>query len=180
MEPPGLQIGGVMAPSALIAEPVLADALWLTAAVSALGFSVTTADTFHAAVERLRVPPDLLIADIRLGEYNGLHLVLRGKSARAELAAVVTSAVDDPVLRSDAEQLGATFVIKRTTPAELRAVICRTWLRPPGSTEGPIRSPFERRRADRRHEAAPVAVDHRRAERRRDIHQLIAQTSPLV
>jgi DNA-binding response OmpR family regulator len=176
MEATGFQIGAVMARSALIAEPVLPEALVLMAAVSSLGFRVTTADNFHAAVERLRTPPDLLIADIRLGEFNGLHLVLRGKSARPELAALVVSTADDPVLRLDAEQLGATFVLRGTTVTELRAAICRTWRRTPG-TEGPIRSPFERRRGERRQESAPMAIDRRRAERRRDIHQSVAPAS---
>jgi len=170
----------VMTPSALIVEPVLSDALFLMAAVSALGFQVTTTDTFHGAVERLLVPPALLIADIRLGEYNGLHVVLRGKAAKANLAAIVTSAADDPVLRLDAEQLGATFVTKPVSARELRAAICRTWLRDPKSSDGPIRSPFERRQVERRQEVAAGSVDRRVAERRRDIHQLIQSAPPIV
>ena len=169
----------LMTPSALIAEPVLSDALFLMATVSALGFQVTTTDTFHGAVERLRVPPTLLIADIRLGEYNGLHVVLRGKAASTDLAAIVTSAADDPVLRLDAEQLGATFVVKPVSGAELRAAICRTWLRNPESTDGPIRSPFERRHVERRQGVAPASVDRRVAERRRDIHQLMQSATPI-
>lgn len=170
-----------MAPaSALIIDPVLSDAMFSVDAATSLGFRVTVADSFQEALERLRVPPALLIADIRLGEYNGLHLVLRGKAARRDLAAIVTSGMADPVLQSEAEQLGATFVLKPTTAQEFCAAICRTLLQGAGSPGGPIRSPFERRTSDRR--STPPAVhypERRTGPRRRDVLQLIQQVVPM-
>jgi DNA-binding response OmpR family regulator len=163
-------------PTALIVEPVLFDALFLVATATSLGFQATVAATFQEGVERLRLSPLLLMTDIRLAQYNGLHLVLRGKSAKPDLAAIVTSAVPDPVLQAEAERLGATFVLKPTSSEELRAAISRTLLR---STEspGPIRPPFERRKSERR---APTGdflqPDRRTIERRRDIAQVIQQT----
>lgn len=151
--------------SALIVDPVLSDALFLVAAISAAGFRVTVADGFAEALERLGMHPALLIAAIRLGEYNGLHLVLRGKSARPNLAAIVTSTTPDPVLQQEAEQLGATFVLKPITVEELRAVIARTMYRT--AATGPIRSPFERREAERRVLANPVHQPERRVKDRR-------------
>jgi len=179
MEPNGFQISGMMiAPTALIAQPIPSDALVVIAAVSALGFEVTVTETFHAALERLRVPPDLLVADIRLNEYNGLHLVLRGKAAKADLTALVTCSQNDTVLCADAEKLGATFVVTPTTAAELRAAICRTWRRREESSDAPIRPPFERRHSERRTEAGRVAVDRRVADRRRTPAQLIRYATP--
>ena len=161
--------------SALIVDPILPDALFSVDAVSSLGFHVTVADNFHEALERLRLSPALLLADIRLGEYNGLHLVLRGKAAKRDLAAVVTSVVADSVLQSEAEQLGATFVIKPTTTEELRAAICRTLLR---TTGGPVRPPFERRRTERRASLGPFEhPDRRSGSRRRDVLQRIQQVA---
>ena len=169
----------VAAAAALIVEPVLADAMFLVNAVSELGFHVTVTATFQEAVERLRMSPMLLIADIRLGEYNGLHLVLRGKAARRELAAVVTSAVADPVLRAEAEQLGATFVLKPSTPEELRAALCRTLFRPTGSAEPPIRPPFERRKVERRAAPRPyLHPDRRQNPRRRSVLSAIQRGMP--
>jgi DNA-binding response OmpR family regulator len=168
----------VMAPaSALIIDPVLSDVMFSVAAASSLGFRVTVADSFQEAIERLRVPPALLIAHVRLGEYNGLHLVLRGKAARRDLAAIVTSGVADQVLQAEAEQLGATFVLKPTTAQEFSAAICRTLLQ---ATGGPIRSPFERRTSDRR-STSSVAYhpDRRKGSRRRDVLQLIQQVAPM-
>jgi CheY-like chemotaxis protein len=168
-----------MAPlSALIIDPVLSDVMFSVSAASSLGFRVTVADSFQEALERLRVPPALLIAHIRLGEYNGLHLVLRGKAARRDLAAIVTSGVADQVLQTEAEQLGATFVLKPTTAQEFNAAICRTLLQ---ATGGPIRSPFERRTSDRR-STSPADAPHperRKGTRRRDVLQLIQQVAPM-
>jgi len=162
---------------ALIVEPVLSDALFFVATVSSLGFQVTVAHNFQEGLDRLRVPPVLLIADIRLGEYNGLHLVMRGKSLRPDLATIVTSAVADSGLQSDAEQLGTTFLLKPTTTAELRAAICRTVLRTADSPAGPLRAPFERRHAKRRGAAHAAYQQNRRSgDRRRDVVPLIQQT----
>jgi CheY-like chemotaxis protein len=151
--------------SALIVDPVLSDALFLVSVVSALGFRVTVADTFADALERLRAHPALLIAAIRLAEYNGLHLVLRGKSARPALPALVTSTVPDPVLQLEAEQLGATFVLKPIGPEELRGAILRTIFQTAES--GPIRPPFERRKGERRVSASPEYRPERRVRDRR-------------
>jgi CheY-like chemotaxis protein len=155
--------------SALIVDPALSDVLFLVAIVSSLGFHVTVADTFADGLERLRLQPALLIAEIRLGEYNGLHLVLRGKSAKPNLAAIVTSTVPDPVLQLEAEQLGATFVLKPIAEEELRAAIVRTMFRAAESGAGSIRRPFERRKAERRTPgAAPYASERRVRDRRKD------------
>jgi DNA-binding response OmpR family regulator len=163
--------------SALIVDPALSDALFSVGVLSDLGFHVTVAENFHEALERLRVPPTLLMADIRLGEFNGLHLVLRGKAAKRDLAAIVTSAVADSVLQSEAEQLGATFVQKPTSTEELRAAVCRTLLR---TGSEPIRPPFERRQADRRDAPHPFSHPERRVgARRRDVLLLIQQTAPM-
>jgi DNA-binding response OmpR family regulator len=159
--------------AALIVEPSIADAVFLVTTLSALGFSVTVSDRFQEAKARLRVPPALLVTEIRLGEYNGLHLVLRGKSARVEMAAVVTSRVTDSVLQAEAERMGATFVLKPITLEELRAAICRTVLRTPEAP--PIRPPFERRRTDRRAAAAPHHQERRLATRRVEVTKLIQE-----
>jgi len=161
------------AASALIVEPVLADAMFSVDAVTSLGFHVTVADNFHEALERLRIPPALLIADIRLGEYNGLHLVLRGKAVKRDLGAIVTSGVADSVLQSEAEQLGATFVLKPASTEEFRAAVCRTLLR---TSSDAIRPPFERRHADRRAASDAFMQPERRVgPRRRDMLQFIQQ-----
>jgi len=161
--------------TALVVEPSAADAVWMALVLSELGFSVTVSDTFQDARAQLTVPPALLVTELRLGEYNGLHLVLRGKSAHPDLAAIVTSRIDDPVLYVEAEQLGATYVLKNIGAPAFRAAVLRTVFRsnPP---EGSIRPPFERRKSDRRRQVDPIHEPELRvAERRRDVSSLIAR-----
>src|SRR5262245_9484146 len=93
-------------PTALVVEPSLADALSVVSILSQLGFRVTVSDNFHEAKARLLTRPALLVTELRLGEYNGLHLVLRGKSANSEMAAVVTAEIADPVLAAETAHLG--------------------------------------------------------------------------
>jgi DNA-binding response OmpR family regulator len=161
---------------ALIVEPQLPDLRLYASILSALGFDVTTTETFEEARHSLRVPPTLLIADIRLGEFNGLHLVLRGKSAHPDMAAIVVSDVDDPVLQAEAESMGATFIHKPVEPEEIEAAVCRTVLRDRGAAFVPIRAPFERRRSDRR--VSPLSMselERRRSDRRASARARIQQ-----
>src|SRR5262249_40561382 len=148
----------------------------LVSAPSQLDFRVTVADTFQDAKAGLQEPPALLVAEIRLGEYNGLHLVLRGKAIRNSMAAIVTSRVLDPVLQANAEELGATFVVKPTTEQEIRAAVFRTMFRVDPSV--PVRAPFERRQATRRRpEIASFSPDRRLGDRRRDATALIHRSA---
>jgi two-component system response regulator YesN len=82
------------------------------------GFICTAVATFHEALDILRTrPPDLLITDIRLRDYNGLHLVLIGRS-RAIPAIVITGFPDD-VLASAARRQGAAYLVKPVNPNTL-------------------------------------------------------------
>jgi len=161
------------AQTALVVEPSAADAVWIALMLSELGFRVVVSDSFQDARGQLTVPPALLVTELRLGEYNGLHLVLRGKSAHPDLAAIVTSRIDDPVLYTEAEQLGATYVLKNSGSQEFRAAVLRTVFRTNPQGEA-IRPPFERRTANRRRHAAPNHQPELRvAERRRKLTSLI-------
>jgi DNA-binding response OmpR family regulator len=165
-------------PTALVVEPSLADALFLVSSLSDLGFRVTVCDNFQDAKTRLLAAPALLVTELRLGEYNGLHLVFRAKSVRAETAAIIRTQIADPLLQLEAERMGATFVLKTTTAEEFRAAVCRTLLRETGSLE-PIRPPFERRHHERR-AAVPASIqqpERRVRERRVDIATLIGHES---
>jgi DNA-binding response OmpR family regulator len=135
--------------TALVVEPSVTDAVSISLMLSELGFQVIVSETFHDASSRLSVRPALLVTELRLGEYNGLHLVLRGKSAHPSLAAIVTSNIADTALYKEAEQLDATYVVKTVGAQEFRAAILRSVFRAEGDTT-PIRPPYERRKSDRR------------------------------
>lgn len=139
-----------MTAEALIVEPHSNDVLLLIPILTILGFQITTAQTFQEAKDLLRRSQRLLITEVRLGAFNGLHLVLRGHSLDPEMAAIVMSEIDDPVLRAEAEAMGATFLVKPLTSVETQAAVMRTVFRKPGVAFEPVRPPFERRTAERR------------------------------
>jgi DNA-binding NtrC family response regulator len=89
------------------------------------GFDAKGAETFQAASRAMSVEtPDLLIADERLGAFNGLHLVVRGRAASPRMRAIVTSNAIDTVLESDAKQLNALCFAR---PADPREWLGRVW-----------------------------------------------------
>ena len=100
-------------------NPALATALlsWLGSA----GYELALVTTFTAAKALLDTEPALLISEIKLGEYNGLHLAL--KARLAGIPAIVIGP-QDPVLQRDADKLGAfylTSVLRRKRVLDLVA-----------------------------------------------------------
>ena len=88
--------------------------------LSRVGYQARGASTFGQARRRLAVePPDLLIADIRLGMFNGLHLLID----QMEMPAIITHALPDSVLEAEATRHGATFLLKPATPSVLLQVV---------------------------------------------------------
>lgn len=141
---------------------------WLMSLFSDPYFHVTMANSFHDA-KRLLVEqrPELIVAAVQLGEYNGLGLVLRAQVHNPNVRAVVLSRVADPVLQADAEAVGATFVSLPIEHRELRAAIIRTLFRQQDSTAPvPIRAPFERRRVGADSEKTPVSAPALERQRR--------------
>ena len=160
---------------ALVIDPDPADLFFVISALTLGGFHVTVADSFHEASAILGSrPPAVMVTEVRLGEYNGLHLLLKGRSARPNMAVVVTSRWVDQMLVSEAEAMGGTFVSKPTSKEELLAAVFRTLFRPIGEAGGrPIRPPFERRHTTRR----GVGVSTREPDRR---HQPDRRHDPAV
>ena len=68
---------------------------------------VVVAHSFTAGKRQLALQPDLLITELRLGEYNGLHLALR---AQAQSVPTIVIGHADPVLQREAVNLGASYV----------------------------------------------------------------------
>jgi CheY-like chemotaxis protein len=76
---------------------------WLTEA----GHEVILVTSFLAGKARLEIAPSVLIAEVRLGDYNGLHLALRAKAGN--IPALVLGN-PDPVLEREAERLGVLYL----------------------------------------------------------------------
>jgi DNA-binding NtrC family response regulator len=71
---------------------------------------VHTAGDFPAARRRLfDEPPDLLVTNLRLGAYNGLHLVHLASTASSSTRSIVYSSHPDFPLIEEAQRIGAFF-----------------------------------------------------------------------
>lgn len=85
----------------------------LVEAVQGLGLVVRVASGFLDAREALaHDPPDVLVTELRLGAYNGLHLALRGKAVRPGMKAIVVTRTADPVLQKEAAGIGAELLVR--------------------------------------------------------------------
>lgn len=106
------------------------------------GYETLAASTFEEGMRALRdANPDLLIADVRLGEYNGLQLVA---TSRLPTPSIIITGFYDPVLEADARKLGADYLVKPVSPVDVLTLIqqklgksteqvtstpCRRWAR---------------------------------------------------
>ena len=108
---------------------VSADAKRASAAFDILkstGHDVVAAFGFDEAVRTLAdCSPDLMIAEVRLGAFNGLHLVIKSQMAHPALRTIVVDRNHDPVLQSDAERLGALYLVEPVLEADLLAHVSR-------------------------------------------------------
>jgi DNA-binding response OmpR family regulator len=85
------------------------------------GFEIESVSTFEAARPRLTATsPDVLVSDLQLGEYNGLHLAIVGRNRRPALVAIVVGP-PDAVLAKEAAQHGATYLSEPPTEDALLA-----------------------------------------------------------
>lgn len=138
----------------------------LTRELARLGFAVAVVTDFADARERVTTePPDLLVTDVRLGPFNGLHLVFAGKSVNPSLAAIVVGGRADLALSFEVERAGATFLLGPPSAGDLVAAL-RTVLPSANRASAPRE---ERRRAPDRRQALAFAHDlHQRLEDRRE------------
>ena len=103
----------------------LLDAVVLS--LSAPGRRVVASATFEEARVHLRTDQfDVLIADVRLGAFNGLQLAVIARDTHPAIQIIVFSGFDDPVLRQEATQLGATYLVKPVSSHDLLKLIDRT------------------------------------------------------
>jgi two-component system C4-dicarboxylate transport response regulator DctD len=97
------------------------------------GFDVVTAQSFEEAKLKLEQDtPDLLVVDIRLGPYNGLHLVVRERLVHPDRPVIMTTGFPDALLQADARKYGAEFMEKPIRPADLIAMIRKLLSERPG------------------------------------------------
>jgi DNA-binding response OmpR family regulator len=103
------------------------DALDAMSAVLADGgYLVARASSFAEARQKLAVlKPDALVTAIRLGGFNGLHLVIRGRSTFPDIVAIVTHPGADPALQADAAAHQAVWMMNPIDADLLREMLAR-------------------------------------------------------
>jgi DNA-binding response OmpR family regulator len=119
-----------MEPEPTAAASILAvdsDGVALSALVDLLrceGYQATGAATFEKAKQSLDgAHYDLLMADVRLHAFNGLHLVARSRVFSQAMAAIVFAGAPDAVIEGEARRLGARYVVKPIEPEALLKVV---------------------------------------------------------
>ena len=101
--------------------------------LEAAGYQVRSARSFEDARTLLATErPDLLITDLRLGPYNGLHLVLWSRNEHPEMAMVVTTRFADPVLEAEARRNEADFLLRPIGDTQLLDTIAGSLSRAEG------------------------------------------------
>lgn len=98
-----------MVPRILIVDSNPMRQRHLADAIGTAGIVETVADFQTARARLLATSPDFLIANLRLGEYNGLHLVYTAASARVPVRSFVYTEKHEPGFAADVEAAGASY-----------------------------------------------------------------------
>lgn len=108
----------------LLVEPDEASRANLQALARVLG-NVESCATFEAARARLLTSPvDVLVTNIRLGDFNGLHLVYLSQSSESPAPrAIVYNDGQDIGLAREAQRAGAVYI--KSLPTSLTAYLDR-------------------------------------------------------
>ena len=110
------------------------------------------------------VTPDLLIAELRVGEYPDLQIAVRSRQDHPDVPVIVTSAADDEIAASEARRIGALFIVTPLenaafVPAVDAAIAKRRREQPPVRRwfRAPARRPVEVRAGDARARVVDVS-----------------------
>ncbi len=89
-------------------------------------YHVTAAATYDAAKRLLAVGSyDLLVTDVRLRGFNGLHLVMQSRVDYPEMGVMIVTGYDDPMLELEAGRYQAKLFKKPIKPAEFLGEVSR-------------------------------------------------------
>jgi DNA-binding NtrC family response regulator len=104
---------------------------------------VTECADFQAArTELAAVRPDALVTNLRLQDYNGLHLVLLTRSSNRHARCVVHTSRPDPYLIREAQSIGAFYERTERVPLAIAGYLL---------ADLPERDRRDPERVDRRH-----------------------------
>jgi CheY-like chemotaxis protein len=89
-----------------------------------MGYHVTAAATYDAAKRLLGLSSyDLLITDVRLRGFNGLHLVMQSRVDYPDMAVMIITGYDEPMMELEAGRYHAQFVRKPINPPQFMEAV---------------------------------------------------------
>jgi DNA-binding response OmpR family regulator len=92
--------------------------------VRVAGHDVTGAATYDDAKRLLAAGSfDLLVTDVRLRSYNGLHLVMQSRTDHPDMAVIIITGYDDPLIDLEAHRYHAELVRKPIKPLEFVTLV---------------------------------------------------------
>ena len=100
----------------------------------AAGYFVRGVSSYEEARQELAMMPDLLITDVRLGVYNGLQLLMRGRMVNPRLQAIVITGYADQIVRREAVYLQAEHLEKPVDADRLLQVVGNALRAPTGAS----------------------------------------------
>ena len=84
------------------------------------GYRAVSTASFETARHLLRTQwYDLLITDLRLAAYNGLHLVFHSRVVNPAASTIIVAAIADDSSAVEARRLGAHYVERPANPESL-------------------------------------------------------------
>ena len=101
----------------------------------AAGYGVTGVSTYEEGRQELASMPDLLITDVRLGVYNGLQLLMRGRMINPRLHGIVVTGYADQIVRREALHLLAEHLEKPVDADRLLQVVSNVLRHPPAAAQ---------------------------------------------
>jgi DNA-binding response OmpR family regulator len=108
----------------MVVDPDAADLLMTADVLRRAGHRAMTASNFHQAKQLLEAnSPDLLITEIRLGAFNGLHLAVRREMLQPHSASIVATAYADRMLEHEARAMNVPVVFKPIDAGELLSLV---------------------------------------------------------
>jgi DNA-binding response OmpR family regulator len=127
LQPDGALVAAKTRPRILVVDEDSGTRTELQNLLADAGYHVAATARFVDATKALMTgAPDLLITELRLGAFNGLHLVMRGRGSRPEMRTIVLTRFPDRVLESEAQRLGAAYVVKPADPQNLLSIVAQT------------------------------------------------------
>jgi DNA-binding response OmpR family regulator len=140
-----------MAYRILLVDPSPTAAMVAEQALVGAEYCVASVGTFPDAIREIALGcPDLVVTSLRLGAYNGLHILLRLRAEHRSVPVIVTGDRSD--MTPDVGEFGGHFIAKPLDPAELVDTVSQLL------ADRPQSDPLNERRWSRKPAGLPAVV----------------------